>query len=292
MKVPGRKVRAAMVAGLLWCSAGQAGTLDLGLGVDYATGKYGEPQTTQDIYVPFSVAYREGAWKAKLVVPFLYLRGNGEVIGGPRDRLVDDRRTSNSGSGSSNSGSGSSNSGKGSQSDDEERAEDAAGSATTSDSGLGDVVAAITYAAIARESSGFFLDLTGRVKFGTASQRAGLGTGENDYSFLVDLDQDAGAWTFSAGLGYTWIGSPEGFAYRNVMSATAGVGYRLGGVVSVNTNVVFKEASRSGAPRQLDIAPGMSFRLGERRRASVYLLFGLEDGSPDFGAGVSYTLSF
>ena len=94
---------AIFVAASMLCANAQAGPVTLGIGLDYAKGKYGEPTTTEDFYIPFSLTYQHGAWKTKLVVPFLAIRGNGEVVGGPRDRIVDDQRSSNSGSGNSGS---------------------------------------------------------------------------------------------------------------------------------------------------------------------------------------------
>ena len=280
------------LCGTLLCADVQSGTLSLGIGADYAQGKYGEPTTTKDYYVPFSVAYREGAWKGKVVIPFIAIQGNGEVVGGPASRLVDDRRSSNSGSGSSNSGSGSSGSGGGGQDDAQEAVEDATNTSTTRNSGLGDVLASVTYSLVANEENGTYIDVTGRVKFGAASDSKGLGTGENDYSFLVDVDKESGKWTLSVGAGYTVIGEPAGFNYRNVVSVTTGFSRRLEGPLSVNTYLTYRQSSRSGAPDQFEIAPGLSFRPDDHNRVDAYVLFGLKDGSPDLGVGIAYVRSF
>lgn len=285
-------IRIAFVSSaFLICADAHAGSVTVGIGADYATGKYGEPTKTEDLYVPFSVGYRSGAWRAKLVLPYISIKGNGEVVGGPDDRLVDDRRSSNSGSGSS----GSSGSGGGGQDDSEEEDEDsnpATATSTTSESGLGDVSLSATYSAIVDESRGFYLDVTARVKLGTADEAKGLGSGETDYGLHIDLDKDVGDFTLSLGMGYTVIGEPAGFNYRNVVSASTGVGYRFTEAFSANTYVSYRQSVRAGAPNQLDVAPGVSFRLNDNQRVNAYMLFGLEDGSPDFGAGLSYSYTF
>lgn len=287
-------------AALLICADAHAGSVTLGIGADYASGKYGEPNTTKDLYVPFSVTYKEGAWRTKLVVPFISIEGNGEVVGGREDRVVDDRRGRNSGSGGGGGGGG----GGGAdddddeienETDDDEAAEDAnptTASQSFRESGLGDVAASITYSAIANEDIGLYLDITVRVKFGTADEDKGLGSGENDYGLHVDIDKDVGNFTLSLGAGYTFIGSPSGFDYRDVVSASTGVSYRFSDAFSVNTFVSYRQAVRAGAPNQLDVAPGLSYRLTDTQRMNAYLLFGLDDGSPDVGAGIAYSYTF
>lgn len=282
-------------AALLISADAQAGNFTLGIGADYASGKYGEPNKTEDLYVPVSLSYKTGRWRTRLVVPYIQIKGNGEVIGGPGDRLVDDHRQSNSGSGSSGSGgSGSSGSGGG-QDDSQEQAEDAnpaTATATSRESGLGDVIGSLTYSVYVDETDGLYVDVTARIKFGTADETKGLGSGENDYGLHLDIDKDIGKATLSLGLGYTFIGDPPGFSYRNVVSASTGASYRITDAVSVSTTVSFRQSVRAGAPDQLDVSPGVGLKLGENQKVNAYLLFGLADGSPDFGGGVSYTYSF
>ena len=274
------------LATFLRCADANAGTLTVGLGADYATGTYGEPNKTIDWYVPVSLAYKTGNWRAKLVVPYVSVEGNGEVLGSREDRTVDDRRGRNRGTGNS-----------GGEDDDDDDAEDAAtiaagGSVTTRHSGLGDTSFSLTYSAIADDASGWFVDLTLRTKFGTASEADGLGTGKHDYGVSLDLDKDIGRATLSLSLGYTVVGEPEGFDYRNVVSGSTGLSYRFTDAVSANTYVSYRQSVRAGAPAQLDVSPGLSFRLSSGHRVNTYVLFGLDDGSPDFGAGLAYSLAF
>ena len=64
----------------------------------------------------------------------------------------------------------------------------------TTNSGIGDVIAGITlYDVLSNRRLGFAMDLSAKVKLGTADETKGLGTGENDYTvqanFLKFLDK-------------------------------------------------------------------------------------------------------
>ena len=54
--------------------------------------------------------------------------------------------------------------------------------ARATQSGLGDVVAQVTYEVPEFSKGGPLIDLTGKIKFGTADEAKGLGTGKNTYT--------------------------------------------------------------------------------------------------------------
>lgn len=71
------------------------------------------------------------------------------------------------------------------------------------ESGLGDVVAGITVYDVFRSDDGTLaLDFTGKVKFGTADETVGLGSGETDYSVQAEVYKAIGRSGFSTGVGY------------------------------------------------------------------------------------------
>jgi hypothetical protein len=51
---------------------------------------------------------------------------------------------------------------------------------------MGDLVAAFGYTVLNSVASGTIIDVVGKVKFGTADEDKGLGTGEDDYSVQID----------------------------------------------------------------------------------------------------------
>ena len=58
--------------------------------------------------------------------------------------------------------------------------------AISTDSGIGDVIAGVTYhdAVNTEATSDLAIDFTAKLKLGTAEENKGLGSGENDYTFL------------------------------------------------------------------------------------------------------------
>ena len=68
------------------------------------------------------------------------------------------------------------------------------------ETGLGDIVLSATYNAYYDRASTLGLDFTGKVKLPTADEDKGLGTGETDFAFLVDVYKTtvASAWSPAA----------------------------------------------------------------------------------------------
>src|SRR3546814_14302039 len=57
----------------------------------------------------------------------------------------------------------------------------------------------------------------------------GLGTGQEDYSGLLDAYQQFGEWTVFGGVGYTTFGDSAFIRLRDAWSANGGTAYRLAG---------------------------------------------------------------
>jgi hypothetical protein len=133
----------------------QKGTLKLTAGVDYSSGDYGQTDDTEILYLPFTLKYESLSWGLQLTVPWLSVTGSGTVVGGIDGGVVIGgygRRQ-----------------------------------ARTTESGLGDVVAGVSFALDTLWDSGPLVDLTAKTKFATADEARGLGTGENDFSLQIDI---------------------------------------------------------------------------------------------------------
>ena len=160
------------------------------VGADYSTGKYGSTSSTDVVFVPFQANYQTGAFTYRLTVPWIRVTGDGSIVPG--------------GLGGSGSGSGGTIGAFGCAADNRSGAtkpEDdgpCAGVTTTTStaasrstqSGLGDVVAAISYNVFDGGDKGFIVDLTGRVKLPTASETKGLGSGKTDYAAQLNVDKN------------------------------------------------------------------------------------------------------
>jgi hypothetical protein len=62
----------------------------------------------------------------------------------------------------------------------------------TTQSGLGNVILGATRNACSKSASGVLVNLTGKIKLGTASSPQGLGTGANDYKRQSEIYRATG----------------------------------------------------------------------------------------------------
>src|SRR5215510_6681898 len=83
--------RAASAAALIMAASPvalpQENRTTLSVGADYSTGKYGQSQSTDLLYVPVTAKHETGRWTFKLIVPYLHITGPGNVVGSP-DNIV------------------------------------------------------------------------------------------------------------------------------------------------------------------------------------------------------------
>jgi hypothetical protein len=122
--------------------------LTLLAGTELTSGRYGGDVDIEDLYVPLTASAYYGRFAFRLTVPYLSVSApEGTVIYGS--------------SGEPLPGSGE----------------------LTTESGLRDVIGSVTvYDVIYSQRFGLAMDLTGKVKLGTADEDKGLGSGENDYN--------------------------------------------------------------------------------------------------------------
>jgi hypothetical protein len=239
--------------------------LSLGLGVHYSTGEYGTSSTTRILSIPFTAQYDVGRWQAKLIVPYIGVTGPGNVIPSVG------RTSNNNPKGRGGSGAGTS----------EETA-----------SGLGDIVTALTYTAYFDPAAQLGLDVTGKVKFGTADADRGLGTGENDYFLQTDAYKTVERVTGFGGVGRAFLGSSSFIQLKDVWYANAGASYALDSRDSAGLRFDARQAASPGSGAQRELMAFFARKLDKATKAQAYVLFGLAEGSPDLGVGLSLLQSF
>ena len=232
-----------------WAADGDSASL--GAGFEYSTGKYGLTSNTDILTIPVVGTYKTGLWLFKLTVPFVRVSGVDGV-------LADGRRVKSTTT-----------------------------TRKTTYSGLGDVVAAATYNIYAERDQNFWVDLTGKVKFGTASTN--LGTGQNDYAAQADVYQGFDRFTAMGALGYEVLGSPVGVTMNNVVYGILGGYYRItdqtGGGAEMR---VAQKPSAIGA-EQRELTLYISQKIDRDTKFRAYVLKGFADGSPDSGFGILVT---
>jgi hypothetical protein len=231
------------------------GDVSFSSGVDYSSGDYGTTTDTDIIYVPFALKYKTDRWSTKLTVPYISIRGTGSVR--PEVGAV------------------------------------AASSATrTTESGLGDVVASGTYTFYEDLENEFFADITGKVKFGTADDTKGLGTGEMDYTVQLDVMKVFGDITPMAGFGYKNLGDSSTLTLNNVLTWNVGVDYKVDNRTNIGAFYDWREKATSTSKNQQDASIYLSYKANDNLKLQPYAGMGLSDGSPDLNLGLTFTYTY
>lgn len=250
-----------------------SGRFSLSAGADYSSGKYGTDTTTDIWSVPVAAAYQTDRWTFKLTVPYINISGAGNVI--PGVGKVNNGNPKGRGRGN---GGGTT---------------PAPGTAASgSASGLGDITASAGYELFGSADRTFGLDLTGKVKFGTADENKGLGTGKNDYGLSLDTYKVSGDWTAFGGVGWMKYGSSQYIQLKNGFNANIGADYKLGASDNIGAYYYYRERIADTGAAQSEIAAYWNHKFNDRLRVQAYALAGFADGSPDYGVGASLKYSF
>lgn len=245
--------------GIVQCVHAQDNHFKITAGAEYSSGDYGGTEPIDEWYVPVTGKYSAGHYVVRLTIPYLSLTApSGTVVlstGQDGEAITTD-----------------------------------SGPRST-ESGLGDIIAALTYQDLFNTelSSDVALDLTGTIKFGTADENKGLGTGENDYSLQADLYKFYGKFTPYGTLGYKLRGDPPGTDLDNVWFAIVGGLYNISPKLGSGLDFYYREASFPGASEQQELTGYFSYQLPQNRVLQVYGFRGFSDGSPEWGGGIMLT---
>lgn len=255
-----KKNLSALAAAALFCGgafAEETPYFNLSAGVEYSTGNYGTTSTTDVYSLPVSALYESGAWALKITVPYLVVSGAGDVVVSGRS------------------------SGRHSTSQT---------MMSSTRSGLGDVVATASYNMYADADFTSAIDLTGRIKFGTASK--GLGSGANDYAAQVDAYKSLGGFTPSLSLGYEVVGSSAELPTNNVYYGMLGASYAFGEKTRGGAEYRYAQQASATSYEQSELSLYASRQIAGEIYLRGYLLKGFASGSPDYGMGLSVSAGF
>ncbi|HUJ44685.1 MAG TPA: hypothetical protein VLW52_13880 [Opitutaceae bacterium] len=247
-----------------WCAGGAAemtssaapvGKFTGSAGFDYSTGDYGQSANTDIFAIPVIAQWEVDHWTLKLITSYLHVSGPSNVVSGLGAVLTPGP------------------------------------SPSLSRSGFGDLVTTATYNAYSDSASGLSVDLTGKVKFGTASRSKGLGTGENDLGLQVDVYKSIGAVTPFVSLGYRALGSPPGIHLNDVFFGSMGVDYKTDEHTNVGATFLVQERIADTIDPARELSVYISHRLNNEWRLQAYLVTGFTNASPTFeiGGQVGYT---
>jgi hypothetical protein len=253
---------ASLVAGpaLAQDPAGQGGTqssayVSLTTGIDYSSGKYGGPISTDILVVPASLRLTSGRWRFSATLPYLRIVGAQSVVAGDGGPVVIDPNTPR-----------------------------------VRRDGVGDLSLASTYA-IPEDAFGLGIELTGRVKVPTASRSRGLGTGKTDFAVSAELSKTFGTITPFVEGGYRWIGSPSGVSLRNAPFASAGASMAFGKLVAI-ASYDYRGRTSDVSRSSKELFGALSGPLSRKVNWTFYGSAGLSSGAPDAGVGLMLSYKF
>ena len=260
MKAATRMAAALAMAAFVLMSAHAAARetgadLRLSTGIEYSSGRYGGTGDIEELYVPFTLRAGFERIGLRVTVPWL-------SVTAPEDTVITEPGTEPL-------------PGRGE---------------TVTESGIGDVVGALTfYDLYVSDSADFVVDATGKIKFGTADETAGLGTGENDYTLQFDAYRFFDRLSLQGTAGYRLRGDPPGFDLNDVFLASVGGAYLASANAIVGLYFDYRESAISGTEDVQEISGFASFRLGRAWRMELYAFTGLTDSSTDFGGGILFS---
>lgn len=222
------------------------GTWGWSLGFEYGSGDYGGSADTDILYIPLTARYDTGPWSLRFTLPYLSVTGPGNVIR------------------------------------DVGRINGAASRTRTTESGIGDVIAAATYNLLPGGPDTPIVDLTGKLKLPTADSDKRLGTGEADLFAQVDVYQPLRkSWTGLASLGYAVLGNAPGTPLNDVFYGSVGASHQLSAPTSVGVTFDLRQSVSATSGPQCEIVGFINHRVDRYWRVQAYALTGFANGSPD-----------
>ncbi|MEN8168803.1 MAG: transporter [Pseudomonadota bacterium] len=226
------------------------------LGAEYSEGDYGTGETVSSLYVPFGWHYSGGDFSASVIVPYLYVEGSSQLT-------FDGRPLAPSGMGGGGGGST---------------------TTTRTDSGLGDIVMSGSYQLLSESGSRPWLAATAKVKFGTADEIKGLGTGENDYTIQVE----AAKGVLYGYVGYKLLGDAATVDYNDVSFVGAALTLPLGEKLDLGVEYYTEEASLVAMDDIQEATLSVGGELSGGVGYSLYYVSGLSDSSADSVIGINF----
>jgi hypothetical protein len=162
-----------------------------------------------------------------------------------------------------------------------------------SDLGLGDITLSGGYALVQDSGMTPFVRPSLYIKFPTADETKGLGTGKFDVGAGLAVSKWLGKWQpFVEGRYVLQGASNDDSGARNYFTTETGIGYSWGESLYTSAYSHFGSSTFDGMDAPLDVRLKGVWRFGERTYTEVYALKGFSDGSPDYGGGVSVFAEF
>lgn len=250
------RVAAACLVAAMGPAVAADGTTTVSLGMDFSSGTYGRQDHTETLNLPLLFKYEQDPFTIRLTIPYVMTRGPASVSGSGSDRF--DLGTT--------------------------------GSKSRMVEGLGDIVLGGVWTAY--ESGPWIVDFGAKVKFGTASEEKGLGSGKNDYSLQTDIYRVLGqGHTVFGTLGGRKMGDPQDIDLRDPLYGSLGWSYRHSPTTSVGLTYDYRQKLLATSHPISESTLFMTNKLGHGFKLQTYLVRGFSAGSPDWGGGLMLSVS-
>ena len=233
--------------------------VSVSVGADRSTGKFGSTEKTNITYIPTTLKLENEDLTLKLSVPYINISGPSNVVGGAGNAPI---ITSNSQTATRRTASG-----------------------------LGDVVASAGFNIGRNVAGGYGVDLVTKVKFPTADEKQGLGTGQRDYSVQFDGFSISGKNTYFGTFGYKKMGDTATIDFRDTAFGAVGIARALNKNSQVGIIYDHRQASVSGVASQKEITLFITNRLSKELKLQAYIVGGLTDSSVDSAVGFQLSQS-
>ncbi|WP_298272122.1 transporter [Geobacter sp.] len=254
----------------------------VGLGFEFASGKYGTGIRTDSLYVPFTAAvYPTERLDFSLEIPFVYQSTSAVVAGQFMGMQGQPAGTGSVMAAMVGSGMGSG-----------PMTSASAASVGNSQYGLGDVKLKAGYVLYTEERYIPAIRPNVYVKFPTADKNRFLGTGAFDGGFAVELTKWFGDWFADGEVGYTLQGKSSVVAVKDYLYYYAGGGYQLTDRLRPMLLVKGSSPTVEGASSLLEARLRVRYQLTEHTGIDGYLAKGIAQGSPDYGTGLAIYYEF
>ncbi len=232
--------------------------VSLSVGLEFDRGTYGTVDTTNNWRIPLSLNYYQGAFFAGINVPYISAQSTGSV-------------TVSSGSG--------------------KRGATTTSATLSKVSGLGDINISAGYNLNPLSNKTKYY-VSAHIKLATADEIKGLGTGAVDYAIEAGLNKEIEQPVLFASIGYQITGDTPTINYNNVLYANIGISFDNIKQKQPGIMLDYSQAASSGIKDSLELTGFMNYKIDKERYLYFYLLAGLSESSPDFGAGVNYRFDY
>jgi hypothetical protein len=236
-----------------------------GLGMNFATGDYGTDSTTDSLRVPFTLDYfPTERLDFELVIPYLYQSNSNTILAGgtrfPFERHGGMRQTSFD--------------------------------TSDSQSGLGDISLTAGYLLLTRSETLPSVRALLYLKFPTADEDEGLGTGEFDIGAGIGAAKWFGLWyTFAEGR-YILQGSNSDLGLKDYGTLEGKLGYRMTERFLPTISLWWSTPPADDASDLVEARLNGTYWITDDVFLEGYLGKGLSDETADFGAGLAVFYRF